>query len=417
MDRKIKKKKFTAKRIILILLAGGFLAFCFYKFVFGDYSTKLNVKRERITISTVHEGPFQEYIPVIGSVIPKKTIYLDAVEGGRIEKRYSEAGSYVKKGQHILTLTNTDMLLDIMTREAEFFQLNNDLRNARLVMEQNELDLRSQLLELDYKIKQLKRKYQREKQLMKKKIIPAVQYEDTKTEYEYLRQKKELTRHTFDHDTRFRKHQIKQIEASLKRMATNLGLARQKLTDLTLKAPIDGHLTALNAEIGESKKQGERFGQIDILDGFKIRVPVDEHYLARIHTGQHGEFTFDEKRYQLSISKIYPEVKDGRFEIDMRFEGLPPEGITRGQTLHIRLELGNLSTAVLLPRGGFYQKTGGQWIYLIDDSGEYAIKRQVNLGRQNPEVFEVLSGLEPGEKVITSAYDNYADDIDKLILK
>jgi HlyD family secretion protein len=417
MDRKIKKKKFTAKRMTWILLSGGFLAFCFYKFVFGDYGNKLNVTRERITISTVRGGPFQEYIPVIGSVIPKKTIYLDAAEGGRVEQRFIEAGALVKKGQNILTLANTDMLLDIMNREAEFFQLNNDLRNAQLIMEQNELDLRSQLLELDYKIKQLKRKYQREKKLMDKKIIPAVQYEDTKTEYEYLRRKKELTRRTFDHDTRFRKHQIKQIEASLKRMESNLKIAKQKLADLTLKAPDTGHLTSLNAEIGESKKQGQRLGQIDILDGFKIRVPVDEHYLARINTGQHGEFTFDEKRYQLSISKIYPEVKDGRFEIDMRFEGLPPEGITRGQTLHIRLELGNLSTAVLLPRGGFYQKTGGQWIYLIDDSGEYAIKRQVNLGRQNPEVFEVLSGLEPGEKVITSAYDNYADDIDKLILK
>jgi len=416
MDRKIKKKKLTAKRIISILLATGFLAFCLYQLVFGDYSTQLNVKRERITISTVHEGPFQEYIPVIGTVITKKSIYLDAVEGGRVEKRFIEAGDFVKKGQNILTLANTDMLLDIMTREAEFFQLNNDLRNARLIMEQNELDLRSQLLELDYKIKRLKQKYLREKKLMNKKIIAAVQYEDTKTEYEYLRQKKELTRRTFDHDTRFRKHQIKQIEASLKRMEANLKIAKQKLADLTLKAPVAGHLTALNAEIGESKKQGERLGQIDILDGFKVRVPVDEHYLARINTGQHGEFAFDEKTNQLTISKIDPEVRDGRFEIDMTFEGAQPEGITRGQTLHIRLELGNLSIAVLLPRGGFYQRTGGQWVYLVNDAGEFAIKRKINLGRQNPVVFEVLAGLHPGERVITSSYDNYDDNIDKLIL-
>jgi HlyD family secretion protein len=200
-------------------------------------------------------------------------------------------------------------------------------------------------------------------------------------------------------------------------METNLGLARQKLAALTIKAPVSGHLTALNAEIGESKKRGVRLGQIDILDGFKIRVPVDEHYLARINTGQHGEFTFDEKTYQLTIAKIYPEVKDGRFEIDMRFEGVPPTGITRGQTLHIRLELGNLSTAVLLPRGGFYQKTGGQWVYLIDDSGQCAIKQKISLGRQNPEVFEVLGGLQPGQRVITSSYDNYGDNIEKLILK
>jgi HlyD family secretion protein len=267
VDRKIKKKKFTPKRISGVLLAGGLLAFGFYQFVLGDYSTKLNVPRERLTISMVRQGRFQEYIPVIGSVIPKKTIYLDAVEGGRVETRYIEAGTFVKKGQHLLTLANTDLLLDIMNREAEFFQLNNDPRNAQLV------------------------------------------------------------------------------------------------------------------------------------------------------TGQHGEFAFDEKTYQITISKIYPEVTDGRFEIDMEFDGLQPEGITRGQTLHIRLELGNLYTAILLPQGGFYQKTGGQWVYLIDDTGEFAIKRKINLGRQNPEVFEVLAGLQPGEKVITSSYDNYGDNIDKLILK
>jgi HlyD family secretion protein len=284
-------------------------------------------------------------------------------------------------------------------------------------MEQNRLDLQSKLLELDFKIQQSKRKYEREKILRKKEIIPAEQYEDTETEYEYLCQKKDLTRLSFDQDCRFRKRQIEQIEASLERMAANLGIAKQKLEDLTVKAPVTGHLTSLNAEIGESKKQGERLGQIDILEGFKIRVPVDEHYIARINTGQNGEFTFDDQNYQITISKIYPEVTDGRFEIDMEFDGRQPEGITRGQTLHIRLELGNLSTAMLLPQGGFYQKTGGQWVYVIDDAGEFAIKRKINLGRQNPEVFEVLAGLQPGEKVITSSYDSYGDNIDKLVLK
>ena len=417
MDRKIKKKKITPKRIIGILFAVGFLAFCFYLFVLGDYSIKLNVREERITISTVKEGPFQEYIPVIGTVIPKKTIYLDAMEGGRVEKVYVEAGTFVKKGRSILTLANTDMLLDIMNREAEFFQLNNDLRNAQLIMEQNQLNLQSQLLELDYNIKQLKRKYNREQILRNKEIIAAEQYEETETKYEYLCRKKELTKRTYEQDSRFRKHQVKQIEASLERMEANLKIAKQKLDDLTIKAPFTGHLTSLNAEIGESKKRGERMGQIDILDGFKIRVPVDEHYIARINTGQKGEFTFDDKNYQITISKIYPEVTDGRFEIDMEFDGRQPDGITRGQTLHIRMELGNLSTAVLLPQGGFYQKSGGRWVYVVDNSGEFAVKRKINLGRQNPEVFEVLFGLQPGEHVITSSYDNYGDNIDILVLK
>ena len=417
MDRKIKKKKITPKRIIGILLVGGFLAFCFYQFGLGDHSIKLNVQKKRLAISIVAAGPFQEFIPVIGTVIPKKTIYLDAMEGGRIERRYIEAGSFIKKGQNIVTLANTDMLLDIMNREAEFFQLNNDLRNAQLIMEQNRLDLQSKLLELDFKIQQSKRKYEREKRLRKKEIIPAEQYEDTKTEYEYLNRKKELIRRTDDQDRRFRKRQIAQIEASLKRMAANLEIAKQKLDDLTIKAPVTGHLTSLNAEIGESKKRGQRLGQIDILDGFKVRVPVDEHYIARINTGQHGEFTFDDNTYQMTISKIYPEVSEGRFEIDMEFDARQPQGITRGQTLHIRLELGNLSTAMLLSQGGFYQKTGGQWVYVIDDAGEFAVKRKISLGRQNPEVFEVLTGLQPGEKVITSSYDNYGDNIEKLVLK
>ena len=200
-------------------------------------------------------------------------------------------------------------------------------------------------------------------------------------------------------------------------METNLKIVKQKLEDLNIKSPITGQLTALNAEIGESKKRGERLGQIDVLEGFKILVPVDEHYIARINIGQHGEFTFDEKSYQLKIAKIYPEVIKGRFEIDMVFNGNHPQGIRRGQTLHIRLELGNLSTAILLPQGGFYQKTGGQWVYLLDGSAEFAVKRKINLGRQNPEVYEVLAGLKPGERVITSSYDNFGDNIDKLILK
>ena len=417
MDRKIKKKKLAPKRIVAILFAAGFLGFCFYQFVLGDNSIKLKVQRQRLSIATVTSGPFQEFIPVIGTVIPKKTTYLDAVEGGRVEKRYVEAGSFVKKGQNIVTLANTDMLLDIMNREAEFFQLNNDLRNAQLIMEQNRLDLESKLLELDFKIQQSKRKYEREKRLWQKEIIPAEQYEDTKTEYEYLNRKKELTRRTFDQDNRFRKRQIEQIEASLERMTANLKIAKQKLDDLTIRAPVTGHLTSLNAEIGESKKRGERLGQIDILDGFKARAAVDEHYIARINTGQHGEFTFDNKKCEMTISKIYPEVTEGRFEIDMEFGGREPEGITRGQTLHIRLELGNLSNATLLTQGGFYQKTGGRWVYVINKSGESAVKRKITLGRQNPEVFEVLSGLQPGDRVITSSYDNYGDKIEKLVLK
>ena len=400
-----------------IVCAGALVVLGVRYLVFGDHSRKLNVKVERITIATVRKGPFLEYIPLIGTVIPNKTVYLDAVEGGRVETIFREAGSYVEKGQKILALSNTNLLLEIMNREADFYQLSNDLRNTQLLMEQNRLELGSKLLELDYRINELKRTQRRERTLFEKNIIAAKQYEDTRNEYEYLQRKRDITLANFKQDCRFREDQIKQIDASLKRLEASLSLAKRKLEDLTLKAPVSGHLTALNAEIGESKQRGERLGQIDVLDGFKLRVSVDEHYIARIQVGQRAEFTFANQVYRLSISKIYPQVIERRFEVDMVFDSAQPEGIKRGQTLHTRLELGGLSTAVLLARGGFYERTGGQWAYVVDASGEFAVKRKISLGRQNPEVYEVLGGLEVGERVITSSYETYGDNIDKLVLK
>lgn len=417
MDRKIKKKYWSFKRIVGLIIVFGFIGLLVHHFVLGDDSRKLNVKSERVTVAEVRKGPFLESIPVIGNVIPKKTIYLDAVEGGRVEKIFIEAGTFVEKGQGIMALSNTNLLLDIMNRETDFLDLGNDLRTARMQMEQNRLDLKSQLLDLDYRIGETNRKHEREKKLKEKDIITPEQYENTASEYRYLCKKRELTLLSYNQDNLFRENQIGQIDSSLKRMQTNLKIAKQKLEDLVIKAPVSGHLTSLNAEIGESKKSGERLGQIDVLDGFKVRVPVDEHYLARIHPGQKGEFTFDDITYTVIISKIYPEVVDGRFGIDMAFKDDQPQGIRRGQSLHIRLELGNLSTAVLLQKGGFYQKTGGQWIYVVDGALEHAVKRKIILGRWNPEFFEVLDGLKPGEKVIVSSYDHYGDDIDKLILK
>lgn len=417
MDRILKKKRWTIKRIFGILLAGAIIVLGIYHFVWSDHTTKLNVENDRITIDIVREGPFQEYIPVIGSAVPQKTIYLDAIEGGRVEKIYLEAGSLVKKGQKILSLANTDLLLDIMNRETDFVQLSNDLRNARMQMEQNRLSLRSRLIELDYQINKVEKEYEREKILIQKQIIASKQFQNTQNEYGYLSKKRNITQQSYHQDTRLRKIQIRQIEASLKRMQANLQLVKRKLNDLLIRAPIGGRLTTLNAEIGESKTPGERLGQIDVLEGFKVRVAVDEHYIARINIGQKGEFTFDDQSYRLRIEKIYPEVTDGRFEIEMAFNGPQPEGIRRGQTLRIRLELGKLLPAVLLPRGGFYQQTGGRWIYVLNDTGRLAVKRNINLGRQNPEVFEVLAGLSPGEKVVTSCYDNYPEHIDKLLLQ
>jgi HlyD family secretion protein len=283
-------------------------------------------------------------------------------------------------------------------------------------MEQNLLTLRAQLLEINYQIKQQKRVFDRKEELWKKNLIAEEEFQEARDRYQYLTKNMQITLASHEQDSLFRQSQFEQLESSLRRMEHNLEIVKENLDNLTLRAPVTGQLTSLNAEIGESKNRGQRLGQIDVLDGFKVRVGIDEHYISRINLGQKGEFTFAEKDYHLVIEKIYPEVINGRFEVDMLFVGKEPEGIRRGQTTHIRLELGDLSDAILLTKGGFYQKTGGQWVFVVDKSGNFAIKRDIRLGRQNPDVFEVLDGLHVGEQVIISSYESYGD-IEKLILK
>jgi HlyD family secretion protein len=416
MDRILEKKKWPPKKILMFSFTGLLVIFIFYSIFFSDKSSKLNVQTERITISTVEKKAFQEFIPVIGTVIPIQTIYLDAIEGGRVEQIFNEAGSLVNLDDKILKLGNTNLLLDIMYREAELFAQSNNLRNTRLAMEQQRLSLRAQIIELNYQLTNTKRAYQRAVELHQKGLVSEEEYEKLKNEYDYLVQKTGITLESHKQDSLFRDTQIHQLEASLSRMQANLEIVKTNLDNLIIKAPITGQLTSLNAEIGESKSRGQRLGQIDVLEGFKVRVGIDEHYIARIDLKQGGEFTFNNQDYRLFIKKIYPEVREGKFEVDMLFEEKAPDGIRRGQTVHVRLELGNLTEATLLSRGGFYQKTGGQWVFVVDESGSYATKRQISIGRQNPEFFEVLSGLEPGEKVITSSYDNFGD-VDKLVLK
>jgi HlyD family secretion protein len=416
MDRKIKKKKWPPKRIAIVSVGVIFFSVILYSLIFGDRSSKLNVDLERITISTVSRGDFQEFIPVIGRVAPIYTHYLVAEEGGRVEKKFIESGTSVKEGDPILQLANTNLLMDIMWREAELYQASNNLRTARLMMEQNMLNLRRSLADLDYEIRQQKRLFDRNQQLMEKNLISQEEYDQVSDQYEHLQKKRDLTVETMKQDSLFRQIQIDQLEASLSRMESNLLIVKQKQDNLLIRAPLTGMLTSLQAEIGESKSQGQPLGQIDVLDDFKVEADVDEHYIARVEKGRYGTFPFAGDTNKLVVSMIYLEVVNGAFKVDLQFLEEEPEGIRRGMTVHIRLELGDLEEAVLLPKGGFYQKTGGQWVYVIDESGAFAYKKSIRLGRQNPQVFTVLEGLEPGERVITSSYDSFGD-IDKLILR
>jgi HlyD family secretion protein len=414
MDRMITKKRWP--KIVMFTSAGIVLLSIILYMTLRTADSRLNVKAERITISLVEKGPFQEYIAIVGKVLPQNTIYLDAVEGGRVEEIFLEAGSIVKGGDPILRLSNTNLLLDIMYREAELFQQSNNLRNTRLSLEQNRLRLNQELAEVDFRLQQARRRYERNEVLFEGKFIPAEKYEDIRDEYEYMQKKKELTVESMDKELSFRKEQIRQLEASLQRMKDNLEVVKEKQENLTLRAPISGHLTSLKAEIGESKRVGERLGQIDEITGFKVRATVDEHFISRIEVGKSGKFELAEQEYQLTVTKVYPEIRDGRFEVDLEFKNSTPEDIRRGRTLHIKLELGDVSEELLVPRGGFYNKTGGNWIYALDPSGDFAVKRDIRLGMQNPAFFTVLEGLEEGEKVVTSGYDTFGDK-DRLVFK
>ncbi|MEE8576399.1 MAG: HlyD family efflux transporter periplasmic adaptor subunit [candidate division Zixibacteria bacterium] len=416
MDRKIEMKWYQ-KRQIWWSAGSSLLIFLLAYFVLtSDGQSRLNVQSEHMTISTVERGPFQVYIPLTATVRPIRTVYLDAMEGGRVENVIREAGSLVNEGDTILQLSNTSLLLDIMNREAQLFEQRNNLRNTRLAIQQNELQLEGQLLDLDRQISTARRESEQGQRLYDEKMITQNEFENSREEYEYLVKRRELTIKTQVQDSMFRSLQIEMLEASVDRIQANLAIVRQNIENLFLRAPVSGQLTSLNAEIGESKRRGERLGQIDILNGFKIRAAIDEHYIARLEVGLKGSFNLSDETYLLSVTKIYPEVRDGRFEVDLKFVSEPPVELRRGQSVHVRLELGDLTESVLLPRGAFYQKTGGRWIYVLDESGDFAVRRDIRLGQQNPNVFEVLEGIEPGEKVVTSSYANFGD-VDKLVLK
>jgi HlyD family secretion protein len=303
-----------------------------------------------------------------------------------------------------------------MYNEAQVFQTMNSLRGVRLSMEQNSLTLQGSLLNLEYDIRKQNRIYRNNKKLYDKKLIAEIDFEDSKDDYEYLLHLLDLTVETNQKDSLFRMEQIKNLEINVKSMQKQLEMTKAQMENLTVRAPIKGQLTALMAEIGQSINRGQNLGRIDDIENYKIRVQVDEHYLARVAKGQFGEFTFADEVYKLIIEKVYVQVNNGRFEVDMHFINKLPEGIRRGQTVRIKLELGDLSEATTIARGGFFQTTGGQWVFVVNESGEFAEKRQISLGRKNTQVYEVISGLNPGEKVITSSYDNYGE-VEKLVLQ
>jgi HlyD family secretion protein len=416
VDRAVVKKKWTTKKILTIAGVTGIVLLIAGSYYFTSGKSRLNVDTERITISEITKGPFQENIPVNGIVLPITTIYLDAVEGGRVEELYVEDGAIMKKGEPILRLANTDLELSLSNQETAVFDVLTQMQNTRNNAEQNTIRQLNQMAEVDNALAEAERVYKLNKKLYDEKVIGVQEFKSSENIYHYQLRRKKLTEETLRNDSASGKLQISQMGQSYARMQNALGLMRRKVGDLIVRAPVDGQLTSLDAEVGQSKNKGQTLGQLDVLSGYKVRADIDEHYISRIFTDLTGTFDFAGKSYKLKIKKVYTQVTNGRFQVDMEFVGDVPQGIRRGQTLQIRLALSDETQAILLAKGGFYQKTGGNWIFKVSESGKTAYKTDIQLGRQSPDYYEVLSGLQPGDKVVTSSYENYGD-MQELVLK
>ncbi|WP_090151312.1 efflux RND transporter periplasmic adaptor subunit [Dyadobacter soli] len=410
MDRVKPKKFWNTKRISIIGGSVLLAAFLIYQFFFADKRSKLNVEQDKLTISTVQKGKFDEFIVVTGVVQPLKTIQLDAIVGGYVTEKLIEGGNMVKQGDVLLRLENQNLKLSFLQSETEASRLVNDLQNTRQNLKVARFTLQKTLSDLDFQLDQAKDAHDRNVKLYKDKVIPEADYLKTKRDYEKLVRQREIEIESQKYQEENAKMQINQLEGTLASTQKNVSLWRQTLDNLVVKAPVSGLLSSMNIEVGSNISQGQNIGQIDDLNGFKMRVSVDEHYLSRIFVGLSGSMEFNGKDYGLKIIKIYPEILSGRFEVDMKFDNGAPELVKRGQSAPIRLQLGQPSQATLLPVGGFFSETGGNWVYVVGDGGKRAAKRKITLGRKNPEYFEVLEGLEPGEKVITSSYENFGDN-------
>ena len=416
MDRVIAKKTWTIKRILLIAGILGLAALIFSSVYFSSGKSRLNVDTERLTISEIKKGPFQEFIPVNGIVLPQTTIYLDALEGGRVEEKYVEDGAMMKKEQPILRLSNTDLELSLANQETQVFNVLTQMNISRNNATQNTTGKLNQMADVDNALTEAERIYKLNKRLYDQKVIGQQEFQQSENNYNYQVRRKKLSEDILKQDGSSVKLMSDQDRQSLSRMQNTLALMRKKVGDLIVRSPIDGQLTSLDAEMGQSKNKGERLGQIDAATGFKVRVDVDEHYISRIFIGLKGLAVIAGKDYKLTIKKVFTQVTNGRFQVDMEFDGAAPEGIRRGQTLQIRLALSDETQAVLVAKGGFYQQTGGNWIFKVSENGSIAYKVDIQLGRQNPDYYEVLQGLKPGDKVVTSSYENYGT-MQELILK
>jgi len=412
MDKKLEKKRFTVKKVATYVGSAALVFFIAYQFIFADRRSTLKTEKEKITISEVKMGEFKEYIPQTGTVEPARTVYLDAIEGGNIKHVYKESGAMLKAGDVIMDLTNLNRELAVLSQEATLNESINRARDTRLNITKNDLDQRQQLALIDNQLATLVPQYDRQKKLYEKKLIAKQDFEKTEADYKYNVLRRKITYEVYRSDSINRIAQIQDLNNSLSKMALNLEGLGKILDNLSIKSPVDGQLTTTaHFEIGQAVATAQRLGQVDVVGSYKVRVPIDELYLPKISVGLPATTDFAGKTYNLEIKYIYPNITNGRFEVDMDFVGETPQGIRRGQSLRLRIELGQPSQELLLPMGGFYKDTGGNWVFLVEEGSSRAVKREVKLGRKmGSEYFEVLEGLKPGDHVVTSSYENFGNN-------
>ena len=412
MDKIIEKKTgwraaFTKKALPWWM---GALLLCFIIYLIARPNNRtLRVDRDTITINSAVKGEFNDYIRISGRVQPMTTIQLSPQEGGIVQSILIEEGSKVKAGDPILILSNDNLDLSILNSEAELAEKENILRNTQIQMEQQKLDVRQSVLEYGMQVDRLKRSYEQQKDLYEDKLTAREDFLKAEEDYRLAKQKYELMSERSKQDSLYRGTQIDRMEESLENMQKNMQMIRKRKSNLIVKAPIDGELGLLDVVLGQSIASGTKIGQINSMGTYKVEAQIDEHYIDRVVAGLEATFERHGETYSTVIRKVYPEVRDGKFKADFKFDGQQPDNIRSGQTYYLNLQLGQSEEAVIIPRGTFYQKTGGKWIYVVSKDGNKAVKREIRIGRQNPQYYEVLEGLEPGEKVITSGYDTYGD--------
>jgi len=416
MDKPIPRKKGIQKKHLGYIGIGLAMIVLVYMAFFADRTSTYKVEKDKLIIETVIEDQFNDYITVPGTVDPITTIFLDAQEGGRVEEKLIEEGSMVKKGDVILRLSNPDLYLNILNSEGQLAEKENYLRNTQIAMEQEKLQIKRELVNLKYEIERKERNYQQNSILIKDSLISREEFIRSKEDLEMAKHSQALFIERQKQDSIFRSVNVETLKNDLLNMRKNLALVRGRVENLNVTAPIDGELGLLSPEIGQSINRGENMGQINVLTSYKVTAQIDEHYIDRVRTQLTATLDRQGSEFNLIVRRVYPEVRNGTFKIDMIFRDSMPNNIRTGQTYYTSLQLGQPKVSVLVPIGGFFQETGGQWIFVLDPTESFATKRDISIGRKNPRYYEVLEGLKPGEKVIVSGYETFGKN-EKLILK